>query len=77
MAKAKEGAEEKRENGGGDTVDGLPDRVRDGIRARGRRGGAGRECLRDLVGRELEVVCVGSEDGGKRVRRARGEEVAE
>ena len=49
MSKAKEGAEEKRENGGGDTVDGLPDRVRDGIRARGRRGGAGRESLRDLI----------------------------
>ena len=25
VAKAKEGAEEKRENGGGDTVDGLPE----------------------------------------------------
>ena len=77
VAKAKEGVEEECENGGGDMVDSLPDSVRDGIRARSGGGGAGRESPRDLVGRELEVVCVGPEDRGERVRRAWGKKVAE
>ena len=77
VAKSEEGTEEECENGGGDTVDRLPNRVGDGIGARGGGGGACRECPRDLIGRELEVVRVGSEDRGERVWRAWGKKVAE
>ena len=77
MSEEEEGAEEGGEDVRCDTVNRLPDRVRNGV---GPWGGGGRAlCQRggDLICGESGAVCKETEDGGEGPRRLRRKEVVE